>query len=291
MLYPYGKDSAQPTKGNMTITYPRDTLLAVVAYMMRSGALLKKLTTPVLGYVKLDSGRITATNLDWALTYALPLDAHADFLLPAAELIELLKRADPRSAITFYFDADKPPALIKAVFSVRGRVTSFDREDVAARAIQTKRQAGATNLAKPLDSLIRSDYILARNVLAIVQEFYTEERIITITKDRLTGESEQVTINEATPEGTIANDLTIGEYDVIVSSTPVRESLEDSQFEHAVQLRELGVQIPDSVLIESSRLQRKTEIAKLMQGDKDSEEGQRRAAGRRWSSRTACRPS
>ena len=110
----------------MTITYPRDTLLAVVAYMMRSGALLKKQTTPVLGYVKLDSGRITATNLDWALTYALPLDAHADFLLPAAELIELLKRADPRSAITFYFDADKPPALIKAVFSVRGRVTSFD---------------------------------------------------------------------------------------------------------------------------------------------------------------------
>lgn len=110
----------------MTITYPRDTLLAVVAYMMRSGALLKKQTMPVLGYVKLDSGRITATNLDWALTYALPLDAHADFLLPAAELIELLKRADPRSAITFYFDADKPPALIKAVFSVRGRVTSFD---------------------------------------------------------------------------------------------------------------------------------------------------------------------
>lgn len=166
---------------------------------------------------------------------------------------------------------------IKSISNVSDSMQGFDREDVAARAIQTKRQAGATNLAKPLDSLIRSDYILARNVLAIVQEFYTEERIITITKDRLTGESEQVTINEATPEGTIANDLTIGEYDVIVSSTPVRESLEDSQFEHAVQLRELGVQIPDSVLIESSRLQRKTEIAKLMQGDKDSEEGQRRA--------------
>lgn len=126
MLYPYGKDSAQPTKGNMTITYPRDTLLAVVAYMMRSGALLKKQTMPVLGYVKLDSGRITATNLDWALTYALPLDPHPDFLLPAGELIDLLKRADPRTAITFHFDADKPPALIKAVFFIRGRVTSFD---------------------------------------------------------------------------------------------------------------------------------------------------------------------
>lgn len=166
---------------------------------------------------------------------------------------------------------------IKSISNVSDSMQGFDREDVAARAIQTKRQAGATNLAKPLDSLIRSDYILARNVLALVQEFYTEERLITITKDRMTGESEQVVVNEATPEGTIANDLTIGEYDVIVSSAPVRESLEDSQFEQAVQLRELGVQLPDSVLIESSRLQRKTEILKQMQGDKDSEEGRRRA--------------
>jgi hypothetical protein len=53
----------------------------------------------------------------------------------------------------------------------------FDREDVAAKAIQAKRQAGSTNLAKPLDNLDRTDFILARNVLDLVQEFYTEERL------------------------------------------------------------------------------------------------------------------
>ena len=39
-------------------------------------------------------------------------------------------------------------------------------------------------------------------------------------------------------------------------------------------LREMGVQLPDSVLIESSRLQNKREIIKLLEGDKDSPEAQ-----------------
>ena len=171
----------------------------------------------------------------------------------------------------------KAEESIKTISGVSDSMQGFDREDVAAKAIQAKRQAGSTNLVKPLDSLTRTDHILARNVLDLVQEFYTEERLLTITKNSMTGETEDFAVNQPTPEGTIVNDLTLGEYAVVVSSVPLRETLEDSQFEQAMALREAGVQIPDSVLIESSRLQRKTEVIKLMEGDKNSPEAQLQA--------------
>ena len=166
---------------------------------------------------------------------------------------------------------------IKTISGISDSMQGMDRADVAAKAIQAKRQAGSTNLVKPLDNLVRTDHILARNILDLVQEFYTEERLLTITKDQATGETETFAVNQATAEGTIINDLTLGEYSVVISSVPVRETLEDSQFEQAMALREAGVQIPDSVLIQSSRLQHKSEIIKQIEGDKDSPEAQAQA--------------
>ena len=168
----------------------------------------------------------------------------------------------------------KAEESIKTISGVSDSMQGFDREDVAAKAIEKKRQAGSTNLAKPLDNLTRTDFILARNVLDLVQEFYTEERILTITHDQATGETEDFVINQVTPEGTVVNDLTVGEYGVVVSSVPVRETLEDSQFEQAVALREMGVQIPDSVLIDASRLMNKKDIIRQLQGDQNSPEAQ-----------------
>lgn len=168
----------------------------------------------------------------------------------------------------------KAEEQIKTISGVSDSMQGFDREDVAAKAIQAKRQAGSTNLAKPLDSLTRSDHILARNILDLVQRFYTEERIMTITHDTVMGETETFSVNQVSPTGEIINDLTLGEYDVVVSSVPRRETLEDSQFEQAVALREMGVAIPDSVLIDSSRLMNKKDIIKQMEGDKTSPEAQ-----------------
>ena len=171
----------------------------------------------------------------------------------------------------------KAEESIKTISGVSDSMQGFDREDVAAKAIQAKRQAGSTNLVKPLDSLTRTDHILARNILDLVQDFYTEERLVTITKNTMTGETEDTMVNQVTPEGEILNDLTLGEYDVVISSVPLRETMEDSQFEQAMALREAGIMIPDEVLIDSSRLQKKAEIIKAMQGDQDSPEAQARA--------------
>jgi hypothetical protein len=171
----------------------------------------------------------------------------------------------------------KAEEYIKGVSSVSDSMQGFDREDVAAKAIAAKQQRGAVTLIKPLDNLQRTDWLLARAVLDMVQCYYTEERTLRITRNSYTGEAEEFTVNQVGAEGRIANDLTVGEYDIVITSVPARATLEDSQFEQAVSLRELGVPIPDSVLIENSRLQRKAEIVKQIEGDKDSPQAQAQA--------------
>lgn len=168
---------------------------------------------------------------------------------------------------------------IKTISNVSDSMQGFDREDVAAKAIAYKTARGNVNLTKVLDNLERSDWYLARNVTDLIQGYYSEERIINITHDDVTRDAETITVNkfdDAT--GEITNDLTLGEYNIIITSTPYRASMEDSQFEQATALRELGIAIPDNVLIENSRLQRRAEIIKQMDSAKTSPEAQAEAA-------------
>ena len=164
---------------------------------------------------------------------------------------------------------------IKTISGISDSQQGMDREDVAAKAIQQKRQAASTNLAKPLDSLVRTDFLIARNVLDLVQQFYTDERLIVIDQAHGSGEAEQVAINQVTPEGTITNDLTLGEYKVVISSVPQRETLEDSQFDQAVSMRrDLGIAIPDEFIIETSRLMNKNDLKRAMAAQTQSPEAQ-----------------
>lgn len=180
----------------------------------------------------------------------------------------------------------KAEESIKSISGISDSMQGMDRADVAAKAIQAKRQAGSTNLVKPMDNLVRTDFILARNILDLVQEHYTEPRLLTITHDQVTGESETFGINQPNPEAPpmegeeqpespyqeIINDLTLGEYDVVVSSVPRRETLEDSQFEQVMAMREAGIMLPDSVIVDASRLINKKDILKQMAGDQTSPE-------------------
>lgn len=168
---------------------------------------------------------------------------------------------------------------IKSISGVSDYMQGFAREDVAAKSVTANKQSGQANLAKVMDNMNRTDFILARNVLDLVQEFYTEQRLVYITTDRITNTTEQLMVNEPTPEGVIANDLTLGEYMVVVTNQPERDTFEDTQFDQAVRLRiEAGVQIPDKFILQASKLKDKAEIIKAMEGDQESPEAQAAAA-------------
>jgi hypothetical protein len=189
---------------------------------------------------------------------------------------KLTPNATPQGLDRMSFKAEES---IKSISGVSDSMQGFDREDVAAKAIQEKKKSGSTNLVKPLDNLVRTDFFIARNTLDLVQEHYTEARILTVLKDSMTGETEDVAINQVDPDtGEVINDLMLGEFGVVITSVPHKETLEDSQFDQAVALRELGVKIPDSVLIKNSRLLDKAEILEQMTAEASSEAAQAQAA-------------
>lgn len=165
----------------------------------------------------------------------------------------------------------KMDEFIKEVSGVSDSARGFDREDVAAKAIKAKQAAGSVNLAKPMDNLVRTRYLLARNVLNLIQRYYTEERVFQLTEDSPGAESEEITVNQTQPDGTVLNDLTAGTYDVTISSVPTRETYMDTQFEEAKALREMGIAIPDEHLIANSHLAKKNEIIEAMRNSAESE--------------------
>ena len=120
------------------------------------------------------------------------------------------------------------------------------------------------SLAAPFDNLDQTRRILARNVVDLWQHFYTEERVIQMAGRSLTDENQDITLNQVTPEGRVVNDLTIGEYEAVITTVPARETFEQSQFQEALEMRQAGIAIPDDVLIEHSHLNRKSEIAKRL---------------------------
>jgi len=169
----------------------------------------------------------------------------------------------------------KADEYLKELSGVSDSQRGFDRADVAAKAIQAKQAAGGVNQAKAFFNLARTRRIVAKRVLDLVQEFYTEERIIRVTGNRLDSQPEEVVLNQITPDGEIVNDLTLGEYEVTVVDAPAKDSFRESQFQEAKEMREMGVTIPDSVLIESSNLSNKEEIIdanKQLTGEADPSE-------------------
>jgi len=166
----------------------------------------------------------------------------------------------------------KAENYIKSVSGRGDAQMGMTRADVSADQIEANNAFGDVSLLKCMDNLRRTDWILARNVRDLVQEFYTDPRILRITNNQLTGEQQEIKINWPDPTtGEIQDDLSMGDYDIEVISQPAKQTLEDSQFEQAAYLKEkLGVPIPDEFLIENSRLINKTA---LVQGIKAAREG------------------
>jgi len=164
---------------------------------------------------------------------------------------------------------------IKTISGVPDAATGFSREDVSAKALKANQVRANANFAVVQDNLNRTDYFLARSLLDIVQTYYTEERLMYITTDPLRMKSEPFKVNEVSPEGEILKDLTLGEYDIVVTNQPDRDTLEDSTFAQAAEMRkELNVNIPDSVLIQSSRLPDKAKVIEAIQAEANSEAAQ-----------------
>ena len=159
--------------------------------------------------------------------------------------------------------SQKAASNIKTISGINDSMLGTDSAEVSGVAIQAKQNRGVMMIQVPLDNLRKTRQYLAEKVLKLVQQFYTEERIVLVTDEaNPLKPREPVVINELTPEGEIINDLTLGEYDVIIGTQPARDSYDEMQFAEALNLRNVGVAIPDDAIIEYSHLAKKGELAK-----------------------------
>lgn len=159
--------------------------------------------------------------------------------------------------------SQKAAINIKTISGVNDSMLGSDSAEVSGIAIQAKQNRGVIMIQVPLDNLRKTRQYLAEKILNLVQRFYTERRVIQITNENdPLRPREPMVVNELTPEGRVINDLTLGEYDVIVSTAPARDSFDEMQFAEALNLRQVGVAIPDDAIIEYSHLSRKGELAK-----------------------------
>jgi len=174
--------------------------------------------------------------------------------------------------------AMKAAANIKTISGISDSMLGTDSAEVSGVAIRAKQNRGAMMIQVPLDNLAKTRQYLAEKILNLVQAYYTEERIVQIVNESdPMKQSEPMVVNQMTPEGEIINDLTMGEYDVVVSTSPARDNFDEMQFAEALQLKEVGVPVPDDVIIDFSHLARKGEIAqriRQMQGTEPPSEEQ-----------------
>ncbi|QXW17433.1 genomic island protein [Comamonas aquatica] len=137
-------------------------------------------------------------------------------------------------------------------------------QEVSGIAIQSKQHASQQQLAVPLDNLAYTRWMLAKRLLHLIQTFYDSYRVFRITEtDPITGKDKDVVLEinkfDATT-GSYLNDVTVGEYDVVISEQPMQVTFENSQFQQVMEMRNAGIQIPDRVALRYSNLADKHEL-------------------------------
>lgn len=133
-------------------------------------------------------------------------------------------------------------------------------------AIQSLQFGSQLSLSVPLDNLGRTRKMLGARLLELIQQNLNEEQILRITETDDMGkpQTSELAINAVQEDGSVLNDLTIGEYDTIVTTKPSQVTFQNSQFQQAMELKKLVPDFPNEYLIRYSNLADKQKVLESM---------------------------
>lgn len=191
-------------------------------------------------------------------------------------LEKLQPNQTPQGHDRLSFKADQ---IMRQLSGVPNQARGFAREDVAGEAIYANKDGMDINFAAWLANLHRSKMLVARNTLDIAQVNFTETRTLLINRGTaLVPNIDEVTINQPTAEGMVLNDVTRGSYTTVLVPAPSRATMEEADFKLLLELRkDIGIAIPDTMLIELSPASNKAQIIEKLAGGPDTNERQRQA--------------
>ena len=137
-------------------------------------------------------------------------------------------------------------------------------------AIQSRQYAAQQGLAIPLDSLARTRFMLAKRVIDLIQRYMEAPRVLRISDSSPDDTTTDLQVNMPQANGSILNDLTKGEYDIVISEQPMAVTFENTQFEQAItMIKDAQVPIPPARLVRYSNLADKAEIARELDSQQE----------------------
>ena len=161
--------------------------------------------------------------------------------------------------------SDKALMAVRQVSGINESLLGMDKPSVSGVALEQRTNRGMVQVQLPLSNLKWTRQMVARKVVELIQDFYTEGRIIYVTDtDEPEQPSQEHVINAVDENGEVINDISRGEFEVVITDVPARDTLDDIQFAEALSLRREGVPIPGYVIVEHSHLARKREVARLL---------------------------
>lgn len=152
--------------------------------------------------------------------------------------------------------------MLEQATGINEAMSGGQGREISGIAIQARQFASQQQLAVPLDNLARTRRMLAQRMLEIIQLFYDDERIIRITETDARGREvvQEIELNKPDPAGGVLNDVTAGEYDIVVAEVPMQVTFENSQFLQILEMIDKGAPIPWQFVLRYSNLAQKQEL-------------------------------
>ena len=151
-----------------------------------------------------------------------------------------------------------------AISGVNQAMLGTESPEVSGVALEKKTSVGQVQLAVPLDNFMKAQYHVARKVHELIRDYVTYEVTFAFANPQAVTPEERegtVTLNKVQPDGSVQNDVTVGEYDIVVSSAPDNDTYQEIQFAKLLNLRNVGVPIPGYRIVNVSDVEGRDEIA------------------------------
>lgn len=139
--------------------------------------------------------------------------------------------------------------------------------ELSGKAMASLSFAGQQQWALALDNLSKTRRLVYKRELRLVQQYMGNERLIRITEtdDYGVERHSPLPLNVIQEDGSVLNDLTVGDYDVVVDERPAQVSDDTTEFNQLMEMRKEGIAIPDAIIVRASNIQDKSEIADALQ--------------------------
>jgi hypothetical protein len=181
------------------------------------------------------------------------------FLKKSASMDDVQQIIPPQVPPSMMQLSQELASLIQQISGVNEELLGSAEDDKAGVLSMLRQGAGLTTLQQFFDNLDQSQKLLGQIFLEGIQKNFTIGKV-----QRILGR----------PPTMQFYSKTFGKYDVSVELGELTESQRQLQFQQLLNLREMGVPVPPSILLDVSTLQRKGELIKAIQQQEEQQQQQ-----------------